>query len=199
MNLTIGITGGIGSGKSIVCRIFQILGAPVFEADLVSKHLINTHSEIKKGLINLYGELIYTPEGIIDRKKLAGIIFTDDLQRKKVNHLIHPFVFEEFCSWKTKQKSAYVIHEAAILFESGLYKNMDFNILVSAPENQRIERVISRDNLTAVQVRERMSKQWSDDKKRELASFEIVNDNKNLIIPLIIKIDKNLREHGKIW
>jgi dephospho-CoA kinase len=199
MPVTVGITGGIGSGKSTVCQVFRLLGVPVFEADIVAKTLLNTNDKIKNSLIRLYGKEIYTPESGIDRKKLAEIIFNDDIQLTKVNELIHPEVRNEYRNWLEKQVSAYVIHEAAILFESGFYKMMDFTILVTAPENIRIERVVKRDKTDSEKVKERIQKQWSDSEKRKLASLEIINDNHQLIVPQIVKIDKTLRENGKIW
>jgi dephospho-CoA kinase len=199
MALKIGITGGIGSGKSVICQVFKLLGAPVFEADVWAKKLVNSHPEIKTGLIDWYGPDIYSPNGTIDRKKLAGIIFTDGTQLQKVNSLIHPVVRQEFMIWADKQNSSYVVHEAAILFESGFYKMMDYTILVTAPENMRIDRVTKRDGSTMEAVKERMGKQWGDEQKRELASLEIKNDNKTLLIPQIIEIDKKLKEYGKIW
>ncbi len=195
----VGITGGIGSGKSTDCSVFKILGVPVFEADTEAKKLINTNSVLKTGLIDLFGRDIYTPDGTINRNKLAGIIFNDEVQLTKVNELIHPVVRAEFKNWAEKQTAPYVLHEAAILFESGFYKMMDFTILVSAPEEIRINRVTSRDNSTAAEVKERINKQWPDEQKRKLATVEIINDNKELILPQIIKIDKQLKEYGKIW
>lgn len=200
MSLTIGITGGIGSGKSTVCRVFRILGVPVFEADMVAKKLYDSNSEVKAGLIRLFGEHIYTPGGLLDRKKLASLIFANEIHLAKVNELVHPVVRKEFENWlKNHKKAPYIIHEAAILFESGFYKMMDFTLLVTAPENERIARVMARDGLTEKMVRERMQKQWSEEKKQKLAGRVLANDNKNLIIPEIIQIDKNLKEHGKIW
>ena len=199
MTFKVGITGGIGSGKSTICRIFNLLGTPVFEADRAAKALMNSNSEIRNGLINLYGSDIYTSDGNVDRKKLAGIIFNDDIQLQKINALVHPQVRAEFLNWAEHQDSPYVVHEAAILFESGFYKMMDATILVSAPEEERINRVSKRDGSEREQIRSRIQKQWPDEEKRKLATIEIVNDNKNLIIPEIIKIDKQLREDGKIW
>ena len=199
MTLKIGITGGIGSGKSTICRIFKILGIPVFEADLVAKQLLQSNAEIRKGLIHLFGEGVYLEDGTVNRKKLAEIIFNDDVQLAKMNALVHPVVRNEFHEWVKQQNSLYVIHEAAILFESGFYKLMDFPILVSAPEEERIQRVAKRDGVSEKQVKERMAKQWTDEEKRKLADYEIVNDNKNPVLPEIIKIDKRLKEHGKIW
>ena len=199
MALTIGITGGIGSGKSTVCQIFKILGIPVFEADLVAKNLINSNIEIKNGLIQLFGGEIYGSDNRINRKKLANLIFNDDNLLQKVNRLVHPAVGNEFTNWMKTQDSEYIIHEAAILFESGFYKMMDYTILVSAPEEMRIDRVIKRENITPEMVRGRLAKQWTDEEKRKLTTLELVNDNKKLIIPQILEIDKNLKTHGKIW
>ncbi|NQU54929.1 MAG: dephospho-CoA kinase [Bacteroidetes bacterium] len=199
MALVIGITGGIGSGKSTVCQVFKLLGIPVFEADAVAKKLIHSNSVIKTGLIDLFGEDIFAPNEQLNRKKLANIIFNDAIQLKKVNELVHPVVREEFKNWLKLQESAYVIHEAAILFESGFYKMMDFTIFVSAPENQRIEWVMQRDGASENKVKERMEKQWTDKQKRKLASVEIKNNSRDLIIPQIIKIDNQLKEYGKIW
>ena len=199
MALKIGITGGIGSGKSVICQVLKLLGAPVFEADVWAKKLVNSNDQIKTGLIDWYGPDIYSPNGTIDRKKLAGIIFTDSTQLQKVNNLIHPVVRQEFMNWADKQNHPYVIHEAAILFESGFYKMMDYTLLVTAPEIERIDRVTKRDGATIEAVKERMNKQWSDEQKRKLASTEIKNDNKTLLIPQLVEIDKQLKEYGKIW
>lgn len=199
MALKIGITGGIGSGKSSVCKVFNVLGAPVFEADAVARELMETDVELRNGLIDLFGADIYSPNGTLDRKKLAGLIFNDDLKLKKVNELVHPAVRAYFLKWADNQNVPYVIHEAAILFESGFYKMMDYTILVSAPEEERIQRVSRRDGATEQQVRERMQMQWSDAEKRKLATLEIKNADPDLILPGIIKIDKQLRENGKIW
>lgn len=199
MALAIGITGGIGSGKSTVCKIFKLLGVPVFEADLVAKALINSDAEIRTGLIQFFGKDIYSSDNKINRKMLANLIFNDDLLMEKVNRLVHPAVRNKYLIWVKQQNSIYVIHEAAILFESGFYKMTDYSILVSAPEDMRIERVTHRDNIDLEMVKSRMLKQWTDEEKRKLASFEIVNDNKKLLIPQILEIDKKLKTHGKIW
>jgi dephospho-CoA kinase len=199
MALTIGITGGIGSGKSTVCQIFKIIGIPVFEADLVAKNLINSNAEIKNGLAALFGREIYGSDNRINRKMLANLIFNDDLLLNEVNRLVHPVVRNEFLKWMILQDSAYIIHEAAILFETGFYKMMDYTILISAPEEMRIDRVSKRENITPEMVRNRIAKQWPDEEKRQLANLEFINDNKTLIIPQILEIDKKLKTHGKIW
>jgi len=199
MPLKIGITGGIGSGKSTICKVFEILNVPVFGADVHAKRLINSNPKVKESLINLFGDGIYKSDGAIDRKKLANIIFNDDLQLAKINAIIHPIVRNEFTSWFEKQNSTYVIHEAAILFESGFYKMMDYTILVSAPIKKRIEWLSKRDGIDEGLIKQRMTKQWSDAQKRKLATIEIKNNNIDLIIPQVININKQIKEYGKIW
>lgn len=197
--ITVGVTGGLGSGKSTVCNVFKILGVPVFEADKVGKELLNKNEKVKSEVIHLFGEEIYNSDGTVNRKKLAGIIFNDEIQLQKINKIVHPEVKIEFEEWLKNQHSSYVIHEAAILFESGFYKLMDFKILVTAPEEQRIKWVMKRDNLNENQIRERMKRQWPEEKKQKLADVVLHNDNRNLLIPLIIKMDKKLKRNGKIW
>ena len=199
MTLKIGITGGIGSGKTIVCEIFKLLGVPVFQADFVAGKLINSDAVIRSELISRYGNDIYQTDRKVNREKLAGIIFNDDAELEKVNKIIHPFVRNEFMNWVKNQEAEYVIHEAAILFESGFYKMMDAAILVTAPEEMRIERVIKRNGLTRENVLSRIAKQWPDSEKRKFATFELINDNKSLLIPQIIEIDNKIKINGKIW
>jgi len=199
MALAVGITGGIGSGKSTVCKMFKLIGIPVFEADLVAKSIINSSPEIRSGLIQLFGKNIYDTKNKLNRKMLANLIFNDDTLMEKVNQLVHPAVRKQFKHWQKLQNEPYVIHEAAILFESGFYKMMDYTILVSAPEEMRIDRVTKRDNISSDLVQQRINKQFTDEEKRQLASTELVNNNKKLLIPQILEIDKNLKTHGKIW
>jgi dephospho-CoA kinase len=199
MAIKIGVTGGIGSGKSTVCKIFRLFDIPVFEADRVANELINSNVEIRNELILLFGNNIYEPDNKLNRKMLADLIFNDESLLEKVNNLVHPAVRNEFVLWHQKQNSKYVIHEAAILFESGFYKMMDFTILVSAPKELRIERVVKRNKIQPEMVESRINKQWNDEDKRKLASFELVNDNKHLLIPQILEIDKKLKTDGKIW
>ncbi|HPE78109.1 MAG TPA: dephospho-CoA kinase [Draconibacterium sp.] len=199
MSIKIGVTGGIGSGKTTVCEIFKLLDITVFEADRVAKELMNSNVEVKNELILLFGDKIYGPDKKLNRKMLADLIFNDESLLEKVNNLVHPAVRNEFILWHQKQNSEYVVHEAAILFESGFYKMMDFTILVSAPKELRIERVVKRNKIPPELVESRINKQWNDEDKRKLASFELVNDNKHLLIPQILEIDKKLKTDGKIW
>ena len=200
MTVTIGITGGIGSGKTTVCKVFRLLGAPVFEADAVAKKLYDSDDELRSGLIQLFGESIYDTEGFLNRKKLASLIFNNDNHLENVNRLVHPAVRKAYQQWlKEHLNKPYIIHEAAILFESGFYKMMNFTILVTAGQEQRIERVVKRDGVSRQMVLQRMGKQWSEEKKAKLADIVLLNDNKNLILPEIIGIDRNLKKNGTIW
>lgn len=199
MTVKIGITGGIGSGKTIVCEVFRIFGVPVFQADFVAGKLINTDTVIKNELIHLYGNEIYNTDRKINREMLAGIIFNNNVELEKVNAIVHPAVRNEYMVWLKNQKTDYIIHEAAILFESGFYKMMDYTILVTAPEELRIERVIKRNGISRENVVSRIARQWPDSEKRKFATFELINDNKSLLIPQIIEIDKKIKTYGKIW
>lgn len=194
--LKIGITGGIGSGKSTVCRVFIALGIPVFEADLIAKELMNTNQEIHEKLVNLFGASVYQSDHTVDRKYLAGIVFNNPSLLAQLNEIVHPVVRETFFNWCEKQHSTYIIHEAAILFESGFYKMMDKTIAVVTSENERIQRVIKRDGLTLELVKVRIKNQWTDDERIKLADFVIGNNDNELIIPQIIEIDKKIRANG---
>lgn len=194
--LKIGITGGIGSGKSTVCRVFAALGIPVFEADPIAKNLMNTDQEIHEKLVRLFGEAVYLPDQTIDRKYLAGIVFNDPYLLAQLNAIVHPVVKKAFFDWCEKQQSPYVIHEAAILFESGFYKMMDKTITVVTNEAERIQRVMKRNDITLELVKERIRNQWSDEERIKLADFVIRNNDDELIIPQIIEIDKKIRANG---
>jgi dephospho-CoA kinase len=195
--LRIGITGGIGSGKSLVCSIFKWTGIPVFEADRVVKDLYNTDLIIKERLIDLFGLQIYTTEGLLNRKILAEIIFKDDSALLKVNQLVHPLVREAFENWCRDQEGVYVLHEAAILFESGFFKLMDANILVTAPEELRIQRVMERDKMTRNEVKSRMDHQNKEEESLKLADFVILNDGSDFIVKQVLETDKKIKEYGK--
>lgn len=192
----VGITGGIGSGKSTVCTFFKLMGIPIFSADDEAKKIMNESALIRSKMILQFGKDIYLPDHTIDRKKLAAIIFNSPSLLQKVNSIIHPEVQNYFFEWCKRQQSPYIIHEAAILFESGFYEMMDFTLLVTALQYERIKWVASRDNSTAEQVEERMSKQWTDEEKEKLADLSIVNNNRELMLPQLIELDKKFRTHG---
>jgi dephospho-CoA kinase len=192
--LSIGITGGIGSGKSTVCKVFRTLGIPVFQADLVARRLQDEDPEIRISLTALFGTEIYTEKGTLNRKKLAGIIFSDHQSLETVNKLIHPAVNKEFNNWKEKMVHfPYVLYEAAIIFETGRAVSFDYTILVIADEKERMERVMKRDHLPAEAILMRMKNQMNDSEKILLADFIIENNDNQLIIPQIIKLDQILK------
>lgn len=194
--MKVGITGGIGSGKSTVCKLFAMLGIPIFEADKVAKELMNTSPVISEQLINLFGAAVYLPDHTIDRKHLAGIVFNDPSLLTQLNSVVHPVVRKAFFDWCDKQDSPYIIHEAAILFESGFYKMMDKTIAVITNEDERINRVMKRDGVTLEMVNERIKNQWNDQQRMELADFIIGNNEDELIIPQVLEIDNKLRTNG---
>jgi dephospho-CoA kinase len=194
--LKVGITGGIGSGKSTVCKVFSILGIPVFEADKVAKELMNTDRLISDQLIGLFGTEVYLPNRTVNRKYLAAVVFNDTSLLSKLNDIVHPVVRNAFFSWCDQQNAPYIIHEAAILFESGFYKLMDKTIAVVTSEHERIERVMKRDDVTIEMVNERIRNQWNDRQRTELADFVIENNDDQMIIPQIMEIDKKIRAYG---
>lgn len=192
----IGITGGIGSGKTTVCRIFESLGVPVYFADAAAKQLMNTDPELKSSLERLFGKEIYE-NGILVRRKLAEIIFNDKTALEKADSLIHPAVGKDFIRWSNRQTSPYVLEEAAIIFEKGIAGKFDKVILVTAPETLRIKRVSERDHVDPESVLSRIKNQWTEEKKAALADFIIRNDHSQLLIPQVINIHRQLLQIAK--
>ena len=190
--LKVGITGGIGSGKTKVCRVFKTLGIAVYNADTQANRLMNTDPELKAALKDYFGSDIYHNDGTLDRRKLAKIIFNDPASLEKVNDWVHPAVTRDFDHWCTLQKSPYVLKEAAIIFERNMAHLFGKVILVTAPEIIRIKRVCIRSRVTPEVVKERMANQWTDDKKIALADYIIYNDNLRLITPQALEIHKQL-------
>lgn len=188
--LKIGLTGGIGSGKSTVGRILETMGFPVFYSDNQAKNISDTNPEIRQELIEVFGPEVYLDSGL-NRPFLAEKIFGDENLRKKVNQIIHPRVREAFDRFSNQSKSPYVFNEAAILIETGASKNFDVMVLVTAPETVRINRVAARDNTSTDLIKQRMSKQWTDDQKRPYADFEIINDGEK---PLLEQVEKLISE-----
>ncbi|MDT0555153.1 dephospho-CoA kinase [Patiriisocius hiemis] len=170
----VGLTGGIGSGKTTVSKMFSTLGVPVYIADIEAKKLTNTSKVIRKKITTVFGEDSYIND-VLDSKYIANIVFNDSEKLEKLNNIIHPKVAKHFKKWCLKQESVYCIKEAAILFENGGYKSCDATILVTAPEHIRIERVMQRDGVTKEEVKARMKNQWSDTKKRSLTRLVIEN------------------------
>lgn len=190
--LRAGITGGIGSGKSIVAQIFSVLGVPVFNADIIAKQILSTDSSVVARVVRHFGKEAYI-NGVPDREYLAKVVFSDSAKRETLNSIIHPVVgraFEDFC--KLHSSASYVLEEAAILIETGGYKMLDTLILVTAPEELRIERVLSRDQTNRELIEKRIAAQLSDQDKRSFAQFQIVNDDKNPVIPKVLQIHNAL-------
>ena len=180
--IKIGITGGIGSGKSVVSSLFDVANIPVYVADEKSKLLTNTSLEIRKKLKSLFGDDIYVDENL-DEKRLASLIFANEELLKKVNGIIHPVVKKDFQQWVSKQKSKYCTLESAILFESGFDIDVDVILMVYAPVSLRLTRTMLRDGVTEADVMKRMNRQMPDELKRKQADFVIVNDGVQALIP----------------
>ena len=191
--IKIGITGGIGSGKSVVAELFRLSGVPVFIADIEAKRLINTSPQIKEGLIRLFGNDIYTNEGL-DKKKLASLIFNDQTLLQTVNSIIHPEVGRYFLQWAQEQTTDICAIESAILFESGFDSLVDKTLTVFAPESIRIERASQRDNTTKETIRQRMNNQLPEEIKKEHSDYLIYNDDKTALIPQVHSLIANLRQ-----
>jgi dephospho-CoA kinase len=189
-----GLTGSIGSGKTLVAEIFRTLGIPVFQADQEARNLYRW-PEVKEQLALIIGKGIFDDEGEVDRKKMAEMIFTNKDMLGQVNELIHPLVRKRFQLYAERHAGdPYVIYEAAILIESGYYQEMDQLIVVYAPEALRIERVKKRDGVTEEEIRKRIRNQAPDEEKMERADWVIYNDESRLVIPQVLKIDQLLRQ-----
>jgi len=190
--LKIGITGGIGSGKTTVCRVFEVLGLPVFYADLEAKALMHTDVLLREDIIKGFGGDSYSESGELNRKYISSIVFNDNEQLAKLNALVHPAVYRAFDRWVNEQKGApYVLKEAALLFESDSYKMCDETILVKSPEDLKVKRIMERDSITAEEVKLRMKRQLSDEQKEKLADYTIINDEHVLVIPQILTLHQH--------
>ena len=182
----IGITGGIGAGKSLVAEIIKAMGYPVYNSDERAKELTESNPKIKEGLIHLFGEEIYQND-TLNKFALAQAIFSNESLREKVNALIHPIVREDFNLWALAQNNSLVFNESAILFETGSFKNFDAIILVHAPKELRIKRIMKRDNCSENEVLKRMNSQFSDEEKYQLTESRVLNDEQT---PLLVQVEK---------
>lgn len=189
----VGVTGGIGSGKSVVCRIFEQLNIPVYEADAEAKMLYEKYPELKQSIKDLISEEAVDKNGNINRKKLAEIVFNDDLKLASLNKLVHPIVKWDFENWIDSHKGfPYLIKEAAILFESGANKQCDLVIAVISPLELRIERIRQRDKKTKAEIEKIIASQLSDEELIKRSDFVIYNDERQMLVPQVLKI------HGEI-
>ena len=188
MMLKIGITGGIGSGKTTVAKVFEILGIPVFYADQAAKLLMHTDELLIEALKSAFGDETYS-NGELNRSYLAAIVFNDEQKLLALNELVHPAVFKAFGNWVAGQQDApYVLKEAALLFESGSYKLCDKSILVISPQQLKIQRVMERDMITEEHVLARMGNQFTEDQAKLLTDFIIINDETQLLIPQVLHL-----------
>lgn len=190
--LKVGLTGNMGSGKSTVARIFHVLQIPVYHADQIAKKSY-TDPGIRKNVTRLFGDKILDPAGLIDIKALAQIVFQDHQTLKKLTGLIHPYVLSDFRNWILLHQSApYVVHESAIIFESGFRHEYDHIIHVSCPQEIAILRITARDGLTREAILQRMKHQMTDPHKCNLSDFVIRNDDRHLVIPQVLAIHQTL-------
>ncbi|WP_316830075.1 dephospho-CoA kinase [Pedobacter aquatilis] len=186
----VGITGGIGSGKTTVCKVFEVLGIPVFYADTEAKNIMVQDELLIEGIKSTFGEESYFENGTLNNKHIAGIVFNNEAELNKLNALVHPAVFRAFEAWEQQinQSVPYTLKEAALLFESGSYKMCDTTILVTATLDMKLKRVMHRDQVTAEQVKARIDKQLSDEEKSAMANYFIRNDEKLSVIEQVLAL-----------
>lgn len=190
----IGLTGNIGSGKTTVCRIFEVLGVPIYKADEKAKEFLNNKYTIEK-IKKIFGVEYIDNDGFPNRQRIAALVFNDKAKLKQLEEIIHPQVRNDFLLWAAQQKFCdYVIMEAAILFETGQAKSFDQVVMVSAPEHLRIERVCKRDSVDRRHVLQRMKHQWSEEIKIPLSDYLIVNDEQHMLINQVEAVHKAILE-----
>ena len=199
MVLRVGLTGGIGSGKTTVAKIFELLGIPVYYADDAAKKIMNEDNELKAAIQKQFGAEAYK-NGELNRAYLSTKVFNDAFQLEILNSLVHPATIRDAARWMEGQKSLYTIKEAALIFESGSAEYLDYVIGVYAPAQLRIERTMERNHVGLDDVTQRMNKQLDEDMKMKLCDFVIYNDEKHLLIPQVIELHQKLlrlsREHS---
>ena len=195
--LKVGLTGGIGSGKTTVANIFKMLGIPVFDADSTAKQIMNDNLIIKKEIIAAFGKEVYTNKEL-NRKYLADLVFNDEKKLALLNKIVHPHTIQASEDWAKQQHSKYVIKEAALLFESGSNKELDIIIGVLAPKELRIKRVIDRDNISKKDIELRIDKQQDEEITKNLCDYLIINDEEHLVIPQVLELHQILMNKAKL-
>jgi len=188
--LQVGITGGIGAGKSTVAAIFSCLGVPVYDADSHAKNVMTTDGILIAQIKKEFGNLTYDSRGNVDRNFLAGQVFGFPERLEKLNSLVHPKVAEDYRQWVSAQKHPYVLKEAALLYESGSYRQLDKIITVTAPEGLRIKRVMNRDHRTMQEVQSIIERQWPEKRRVDMADYIIANNEESAVIPQVLKIHR---------
>ncbi len=188
--LQVGITGGIGAGKSVVCKIFRCLGVPVYDADSRAKKLMTTDKVLIEQIKKEFGHLAYSQDGALDRVYLSRVAFENPQSLAKLNNLVHPRVGVDYQAWCMAHKGAkYLLREAALLYEAGSYKSVDKMIVVTAPESIRISRILARDpHRSQKDIEAIMKSQWPEEKKLNRANFVIHNDDQHMIIPQVLNL-----------
>lgn len=188
----VGITGGIGSGKSTVCKLFELLGVPVFYSDDEAKKLYDD-AKVRARVVRLFGKKVLQKGGRIDKAKLAGIVFSDKDLLMQLNGIIHPEVGKRFNAWNKKQKGAkMVLKEAAIMIESGAYKELDYLVSIISTKELKIKRLTGSRNLSISEIERRMNEQISDKEREKYSDAVIVNDEKHSLIEQVLKLHKKL-------
>ena len=194
--LKLGLTGGIGSGKTTVAKIFELLGVPVYYADDAAKQLMNEDKALKLSIQKQFGEEAYL-NGELNRSYLADKVFNEPSQLEILNSLVHPVTFRDAADWVKKQQTPYIIKEAAVLFESGAAQQLDYVIGIYAPAELRIKRAMERNNSSRDEVVKRMNQQMDEEEKMKLCDFVIQNDEQQLLIPQVIQLHEKLLELAK--
>lgn len=191
--LRIGLTGGIGSGKSTVAKIFETLGIPVYYADDASKRMMNENEELKAAIQKHFGEETYS-NGELNRKHLSSLVFNNPEKLLLLNSIVHPATIKDAEDWMQQQTAPYAIKEAALIFESGSQEFLDKVIGVYAPKAVRINRVMQRDNVSRDEVISRMNKQINEEIKMRLCDYVVTNDEQELLIPQVLKLDAAFKQ-----
>ncbi|HMG68078.1 MAG TPA: dephospho-CoA kinase [Chitinophagaceae bacterium] len=191
MGLRIGLTGGIGSGKTTVAKIFELLGVPVYYADDAAKRIMNENAALRSAIQKHFGEQSYA-NGRLDRSYLASKVFNDPLKLELLNSLVHPVTLKDSAGWMEKQEVPYTLKEAALIFESGAAKQLDFVVGVYAPVTLRISRAMQRNNFNHEEVIKRMESQLDENVKMKLCDFVLQNDEQQLLIPQVIELHQKI-------
>lgn len=187
----VGLTGGIGSGKSTVAQIFEVLGVPVYYADVEAKRLMNEDKQLKSEIIKLFGKGAYTNE-ILDRKYIASIVFSNPQKLQSLNAIVHPATKRDSENWMNRQPTPYAIHEAALIFEAKVNERLNYVIGVSSPQELRIKRAMERDKVSHEEILKRMNKQLDEETKMSKCDFVLINDEQQLLIPQVLELHNKL-------
>ena len=191
--IKVGLTGGIGSGKTFISGLFEHLKIPCYNADLRAKELYVVNDKLKAKMIGAFGQDVYINPNKINKEYLKKVVFSSAKNRERINAIVHPFVIEDFNLWvKQQQNVPYIIKESALLIETGLYRELDKIILVTAPIELRIQRIAERDKTDIAGIKQKIAAQFSDEEKKKFADFLIINDGKKLLLPQVISIHNKL-------